>query len=325
MVERIEEGAKKRRVGIYCKDIREIEFELKEKTAKITFISVLKLIAFDHEIKHLFAFSYSPVYYSSFQKFVFNIDAEYSRLGFFKTNSQWRVSDINAEYTFCSSYPRRWIVPKTASDLLLQKVAKFRSKGRLPVATYLYKANATAMFRSAQPLVGITSNRSEEDESYLQLLSQTATKLNFGETPTLYIVDARPKVNAVGNKFRGAGYESVGKGGNYVNCQLEFVNIQNIHVMRTSVKQLHKVCQDRGEYDDQTWWTYVENTQWLEHIEKVLSGAVRVATLIQRGKPVLVHCSDGFLFPHFFFVLDFLSFLKVGTEQVSSLLFPRSC
>ena len=42
----------------------------------------------------------------------------------------------------------------------------------------------------------------------------------------LIILDARPKVNAMANMANGGGYED------YPNCELEFHNIQNIHVMR---------------------------------------------------------------------------------------------
>lgn len=56
------------------------------------------------------------------------------------------------------------------------------------------------------------------------LLEISNTYINQGSR--LFILDARPKVNAIANKANGGGYED------YPNCELEFQNIQNIHVMR---------------------------------------------------------------------------------------------
>jgi myotubularin-related protein 1/2 len=44
----------------------------------------------------------------------------------------------------------------------------------------------------------------------------------------LYIIDARPKLNAVANMARGGGYED----DSYQNCELVFMDIANIHVVR---------------------------------------------------------------------------------------------
>ena len=48
-------------------------------------------------------------------------------------------------------------------------------------------------------------------------------------------MDARPKRNAVGNTAMGGGYEDVD---NYRNCTLLFMLIENIHVMRESLRSL---------------------------------------------------------------------------------------
>lgn len=45
----------------------------------------------------------------------------------------------------------------------------------------------------------------------------------------LFLFDARPILNARVNKAKGGGYEE-----EYVDCQLTFLNIHNIHVVRES-------------------------------------------------------------------------------------------
>jgi len=66
-------------------------------------------------------------------------------------------------------------------------------------------------------------------------------------------------VNAIVNKPNGGGYE------NYSECELEFQNIQNIHVMRESLHKLHSIIR-HNSHDDKTWLNDIENSNWLSHI-----------------------------------------------------------
>ena len=54
---------------------------------------------------------------------------------------------------------------------------------------------------------------------------------------TVDIYDARPKIAAVGNQFQGKGFENIE---HYKNCTLEFLNIENIHKVRDSMKVILK-------------------------------------------------------------------------------------
>ncbi|KAM9973493.1 hypothetical protein ACTFIW_010587 [Dictyostelium discoideum] len=59
----------------------------------------------------------------------------------------------------------------------------------------------------------------------------------------LNLLDARPKVNAMSNKaFMGAGFENVSTF--YSCCNIDFLNIGNIHVMRDSYEKLKSTCID---------------------------------------------------------------------------------
>lgn len=72
--------------------------------------------------------------------------------------------------------------------------------------------------------------RSQADEDYL-----TALVACNPSRAKVQIVDARPKVNAVANQAKGLGYES---SNSYPMASLSFLNIQNIHVMRDSLKKV---------------------------------------------------------------------------------------
>lgn len=54
----------------------------------------------------------------------------------------------------------------------------------------------------------------------------------YGATATNIIIDARPTKNAYANSVKGAGTENMTY---YKNCRKEYLGIDNIHVMRSSL------------------------------------------------------------------------------------------
>lgn len=84
-------------------------------------------------------------------------------------------------------------MPASATDQLLKGSAGFRSRGRLPVLSYLHP-NGASITRCAQPLTGF-NGRSVEDEQLLQLILFTNEN-----SKTMYVIDTRPKINALANK-----------------------------------------------------------------------------------------------------------------------------
>lgn len=236
---------------------------------------------------------------------VYDVKQEYERMGLSQA-SDFRYSKINADFKFCETYPRTLVVPKAVTDDELRLVGEFRSKHRIPVVSWIKYDNKTyrcALLRSSQPLVGLASKKSEHDEAYLN----TVFKLNSTNSlDKLFIVDARPLVNAVANRGSGGGYENED---NYDKCEILFLNIQNIHVMRESLRKIHEMAMpnsmspnqpggsssnSNNPYDDKNFFLNLENSKWLEHIKFVLNGALKIVRYIsQHRASVLVHCSDG--------------------------------
>lgn len=143
----------------------------------------------------------------------------------------------------------------------------------------------------------------------------------------LVIFDARPLINAGVNALQGKGFENVKaleqEGG---SAEIHFLDIENIHVMRKSLKAAVKAglgtTTDRARGD--TWASINDDTEslveedtggspdflgqltasgWLSHLSQVLKGAIRVAKALHGSSTdrdrdststtVLVHCSDG--------------------------------
>jgi len=112
--------------------------------------------------------------------------------------------------------------------------------------------------------------------------------LRLRKPRNLLIVDARSYSAAIGNRARGGGVECKDY---YQGCEIEFMNLANIHSVRKSSIQLRQLC---SSPDQASWYSGLEATKWLTHISGLLRAAVRVVTALEREeRPVVVHCSDG--------------------------------
>jgi hypothetical protein len=101
----------------------------------------------------------------------------------------------------------------------------------------------------------------------------------------LLILDARPLINARVNRAVGGGFEE-----GYEDCELVFLDIQNIHVIRDSLKGIRNVCYPRIDF--KTFNKALEDTKWLAHIQTILTGSKRAVTeMLTYKRSVLVHCS----------------------------------
>lgn len=143
------------------------------------------------------------------------------------------------DFKLCETYPKLLVVPQVVKDDELRQVAEFRTKHRLPVVAWLKydnRKNSVALLRSSQPTVGLTQKRSDKDEAYLHTLYKINT---INSLDKLFIMDARPLANAMANRATGGGYESED---NYKECEICFLNIQNIHVMRESLRKIFEMA-----------------------------------------------------------------------------------
>lgn len=143
-------------------------------------------------------------------------------------------------------------------------MAAFRSKGRLPILSWYNKVNHASLTRCSQPRVGVVGRNNQFDENFIETIlklvghGEKGHRLlcylpgcaihqplyisciplrpqNLSNSNKLYIMDARPRRNAMANQAKGLGYENMS---NYPNCELMFLNIHNIHVMRESLKKI---------------------------------------------------------------------------------------
>ncbi|XP_033140855.1 phosphatidylinositol-3-phosphatase myotubularin-2 isoform X2 [Brassica rapa] len=229
------------------------------------------------------------------------------------SNDCWRITDLNSNYNLCPTYPFALMVPKSISDEELTQASTFRAKSRLPVISWCHPGTGAVIARSSQPLVGLMMNmRSNFDE---KLVASFCTQLagHKGAPQKLYIADARPRKNALANGAMGGGSES---SSNYLQSEIVFFGIDNIHAMRESFSRLRDYLDMHGttssdgtssflRHGGWTWGggnlssmsasvSLLGESGWLSHIQSILAGVAWIAARVaMESASVLVHCSDG--------------------------------
>jgi myotubularin-related protein 1/2 len=306
-----------------CKDVRQHRITIQptndDDNEVDRAIATMAAYAFPNNMKYLFAFTHMGKNAETHSLLYnpqdhFNIMEEYTRQGMLSDGengaSRWRLTDANGEYRLCNSYPKALIVPAEILDEDLFIVSAFRSGQRIPVLTWGNKQTGATLWRSSQPKAGV-SGSNIHDELYLDIIASSQDPSGYsaavermrdrarstvveknrkplGET-YLHIVDCRPMASAMANRAAGAGYESHA---NYPNCRLEFYNIPNIHVMRDAYRQMMSIMQNH-QTSDVNFTKLLEDTQWLHYSRLILKAGHETASVLNKGIPVLVHCSHG--------------------------------
>jgi Myotubularin-like phosphatase domain len=86
----------------------------------------------------------------------------------------------------------------------------------LPTLTFYDRVTGTSIWRSAQP-TRLFFRKKAFDEDLIKLIGECNSNPN-NLRGTVAIFDARPKINAQANIFRGGGTEDCGPGKAYPNC-----------------------------------------------------------------------------------------------------------
>ncbi|KAK7096994.1 hypothetical protein V1264_004036 [Littorina saxatilis] len=268
---------------VRCKNFMCVTFVIpRERDCQDIYLSLLEFSR-PSNIESLYAFHFTAIddWNKSFGWDLYDIRSEYLRMG--APSELWSLTSLNKKYELCDTYPSLLYVPATASTPIILGSSKFRSRGRLPALSYLHRENNAAVTRCSQPLAGFSA-RCVEDEQMLQHVLRANPNSKF-----MYVVDTRPKINAMVNKAQGKGYENESF---YSNMKFQFLGIENIHIMRSSLQKLVEVCELKNP-SMTAFLSGLEGSGWLKHISAVLETSVFIANAIRDGTSVLVHCSDG--------------------------------
>jgi hypothetical protein len=227
---------------------------------------------------------------------LYNPQTEFARMGI--PDESWRMTEVNMRYKVCPTYPQVLVVPALVNDATLVEAAKYRSKSRMVAFCWRHPGNKCSITRSSQPMTGLTGARNRADEYLLnhvnrangEAVQEIRNKNGKGNVHTvrpLIIYDARPLLNAQANQASGKGGYEAEK--NYESLHICFLDIENIHVMRTALEKMSDAAAD-----EVNWSKNMLASGWLGHISMVLKGVSRIVhTIAFENLAVHVHCSDG--------------------------------
>ena len=244
---------------------------------------------------------------------IYNFENEYLRQirKYNPSQRKWMIFDGNKDFAICSSYPREMVQPYGISTVEILSISSHRSKMRIPAVTWIHPTNGAALIRCSQPKQGWRSSKSAEEGKYFSLICSA-------DNPVIWIMDARPQINAMANRLKGHGYEDLEHYSKETyTVRIKFLGIGNIHVMRDSLRKLQKVCEEQSDLFHSSSQINSNNTNtnnnnpdgnntlssnenfilsfcWFDHLKLLLKSADRIVSKIHHdGQSVVLHCSDG--------------------------------
>ncbi|ELP85277.1 myotubularin, putative [Entamoeba invadens IP1] len=220
---------------------------------------------------------------------IYNPNIELTRQDMEKS---FMITDVNARFQLCPTYPTVLVVPiELSNKQVLKNIARFRCKGRIPLVTYYSSKTGAALFRSSQPLVATTfafgvfkQSQSQEDQDLIHHLRCDGRD----ENAKLFVLDCRAVANSVANRFNGGGTESTNS---YKNCTIYHLNLPNIHTVYSAYQKMVTGINLRNERSVSEYYSYVSD--WFDILQNICESVNKTVILLNNGDRVLVHCSDG--------------------------------
>ncbi|VDL19762.1 unnamed protein product [Hymenolepis diminuta] len=232
----------------------------------------------------------------------FDLRADFARMGL--PSASW-VEFSNKIYEHCDTYPSVMFVPKSADLETILGSASFRSRRRFPILTWIHPNGRSVICRSSQPLSGLTGKNKDDQEllrkirlagmSAVTVAPKGLLPLTPRIPPYLYVVDTRPRLNALTNRAQGKGYEDENV---YEDIIFRFVEIPNIHVVRGSLEKMLTAYQ-MPKATMMELNQAVDKSGWLRILRRITEAAYFIASRLmtdddeEYGYSFLVHCSDG--------------------------------
>ncbi|KTW31487.1 hypothetical protein T552_00130 [Pneumocystis carinii B80] len=286
---------------IYCRDFRFVTFYFYSEYDAQAIYEAIQKYTYMVCIRDSYAFVYTPrkaeALFNGWE--LYQPIKEFERQGVGIRTKEWRITNVNKNYTLCSTYPSVLVVPSKISDSVIRYASKFRSKGRFPALTYIHSSNNCSITRSSQPMVGIKQKRSLQDEYLISAIFETTSSHDASKTTKSYrlsmgnnlVVDARPTANAMVNVAVGAGTENME---NYKGAKKVYLGIDNIHVMRDSLERVMEALKNSNMVSLPPDPSLLMKSNWIKYLAIILEGTVFIARAIHIDySHVLIHCSDG--------------------------------
>lgn len=256
-----------------CKDLRQISIEIQSAREFLDVARSLETLSRFEDYTHYYPFFYRPMHNILEDGWtMYRPEMEYSKL---LNGDEWRLSNVNSEYSVCQSYGAVLVVPKHISDVDIISSAVFRESGRFPVASYKHEATGAIMLRGSQPAANKPRCRADE-----AILNSVLGKSNKG-----FIVDTWGKSKSTPEQDQ-----------NYSQWKKIVRPIGNLSSAASVLESFAKMveaCNDSTVSVDK-FLSRVDNSNWMGLVLNALNVACLVAQVLhQDGCPVLVHGGKG--------------------------------
>lgn len=258
------------------KDLRILTLTINTPQEYLNISNSIESLSNLHDIQYQYPLFYCPNYtiledgYS-----IFDTESEFTKL--LSSCDDWRITNINRDFSICPTYGSSLVVPKTITDEQLIQSAAFRDGGRFPVLSYKHETNGAILLRSAQPLAGPSIKRCRADEAILfSVLCENKKGL---------IVDTWGKKNSnIENDQHYSQWKKVTR---------PLGNLSSASTLLDSFTKLMEACNDINCSSDK-WLIRLENSGWMGYVLNALNTACVVAQCLDHdGIPVLVHGGKG--------------------------------
>ncbi|XP_074018349.1 myotubularin-related protein 9-like [Numenius arquata] len=268
-------------ITLRCKDLKVLQLEIPGMEECLNISSSIEALSSVDSVMMMYPFFYRPQSLRLEEGWrLFPLEQYFQQIA--SQTSQWRLSDVNRDFTTCPTYPPAVIVPAAVDDEALRKAARFRQGGRFPVLSYYHPRNGTAMLRSSQPLTGPNRKRCREDEMLL------GTVLDEGERG--FVIDTRSAQAAKQARMTGGGTEPKSS---YPQWKRLHRPLERGRPLQESFIKLVEACNDTSINMDR-WLSRLESSRWLSHVKAALSTACLAAQCLDREEAsVLVHGAEG--------------------------------
>ncbi|XP_054658084.1 myotubularin-related protein 9-like isoform X1 [Grus americana] len=268
-------------ITLRCKDLKVLQLEIPGMEECLNIASSIEALSSVDSVMMMYPFFYRPQSLKLEEGWhLFPLEQYFQQIA--SQTNQWRLTDVNKDFTTCPTYPPAVIVPAAVDDDALRKAARFRQGGRFPVLSYYHPKNGTAMLRSSQPLTGPNRKRCREDEKLL------GTVLDEGERG--FIIDTRSAQAAKQARMTGGGTEPKSS---YPQWRRLHRPLERGRPLQESFIKLVEACNDTSINMDR-WLSRLESCRWLSHVKAALSTACLAAQCMDREEAsVLVHGTEG--------------------------------
>lgn len=169
-------------ITLKCKDLRIISLEIRKAQEFLNVAASIEKLSSLKDQQSLYPYFYRPMYTILEDGYtMFRVELEFGKL---LATDEWRITNINSDYSVCPTYGARLVVPKSITDDEIIQSAAFRDGGRFPLLSYRHE-NGAILMRSSQPMSGTGIKRCRADEAILNVI--------LGRSKKGFIVDTWSK------------------------------------------------------------------------------------------------------------------------------------